>query len=449
MTIQLPAKAEANPTKAFFVRMITRDISLADCILDLIDNSVDAAWQREGAKPNIFSNTTDLSAFRVEITASASKFEIRDNCGGITLDNAARYAFTFGRSDRMEHDRYSIGVYGIGMKRAVFKLGSSIEIKSTYSLTARKQEAFRVPINVPKWLTAKTWDFDLEADTALPQPGLQITVSQLHESSSRDFGNPAFILELGRAIARDYALHLHRGFTIVLNGKKIKGWEIELRQSKAFLPLRDNYKDEATGVRVDIVAGMAVPPPESSEPDDVKDRDSRSGWYVICNGRIVVAADKTHVTGWGTSGWPKWHPQYEGFIGLIFFTSEDANALPLTTTKRSVDSSSALYQSAVPKMRDISKEWIAYTNARKQMIKQAETFEEAAKPVSLYKIAKSAFVSFPNLVGKVKTKPANISYPVDKARATKLADALGDINMTLRDVGLRSFEYTYSELVGK
>jgi hypothetical protein len=65
MTIQLPTKAEANPTKAFFVRMITRDISLADCILDLIDNSVDAAWQREGAKPNIFSNTTDLSAFRV------------------------------------------------------------------------------------------------------------------------------------------------------------------------------------------------------------------------------------------------------------------------------------------------------------------------------------------------------------------------------------------------
>jgi hypothetical protein len=50
LTMQLPGKAEANPTKAFFVRMITRDISLADCILDLIDNSVDAAWQLKGAK---------------------------------------------------------------------------------------------------------------------------------------------------------------------------------------------------------------------------------------------------------------------------------------------------------------------------------------------------------------------------------------------------------------
>jgi hypothetical protein len=36
-------KAGANPTKAFFVTMITRDITLEDCILDLIDNSVDGA----------------------------------------------------------------------------------------------------------------------------------------------------------------------------------------------------------------------------------------------------------------------------------------------------------------------------------------------------------------------------------------------------------------------
>lgn len=44
--MQLPGKAAANPTKAFFVRMITRDISLADCILDLIDNNHDEAKRR-------------------------------------------------------------------------------------------------------------------------------------------------------------------------------------------------------------------------------------------------------------------------------------------------------------------------------------------------------------------------------------------------------------------
>ncbi len=450
--MDLPAKAEANPTKAFFVRMITRDISLADCILDLIDNSVDAAWQLKGSKPNVFSNATSLSEFRIEISASALKFSVKDNCGGITLDNAAKYAFTFGRTDQMEHEAYSIGVYGIGMKRAVFKLGSTIQIKSTYRIETRgksKNESFRVPIDVPKWLTAKTWDFDLEADPGLSTPGLEISVSRLSESTSRAFGNPEFLRELRRIIGRDYALHLHRGLQIVLNGEAIKGWEIELRQSKSFVPLRDAYKDAATGVGVEIVAGMAAPPPESSEPEDVKDRDSRSGWYVICNGRIVVAGDKTSVVGWGTTGWPKWHPQYEGFIGLIFFTSENAQALPLTTTKRSVDSSSALYQSAMPRMREISKDWIAYTNVRKQMTEKAKALEDAAKPVAIYKIAKASSVTFPKLVGKLKVKPANITYPVERSRAEKLADALGDINMTYREIGLRSFEHTYLELVGK
>ena len=32
---------KAGPTKAFFVRMLTRDIELADAILDLLDNCVD------------------------------------------------------------------------------------------------------------------------------------------------------------------------------------------------------------------------------------------------------------------------------------------------------------------------------------------------------------------------------------------------------------------------
>lgn len=450
--MQLPGKAAANPTKAFFVRMITRDISLADCILDLIDNSVDAAWQIKGAKPNVFSNTTDLSDFHIEIAASGLKFSMRDNCGGITLDNAAQYAFTFGRDDQMEHDAYSIGVYGIGMKRALFKLGSSIQIRSTYGVTIKgktKHESFRVPIDVTKWLAAKTWDFDLEADQNLPEPGLEISVGKLSESTSRAFGSPEFLLELRRVIARDYALHLHRGLKISLNGDAIKGWNIELRQSKDFQPLRDGFKDKESGVAVEIVAGMAAPPPESSEPEDVKDRDSRSGWYVVCNGRIVVAGDKSTVAGWGTAGWPKWHPQYEGFIGLIFFTSENAQALPLTTTKRSVDSSSALYQRSMPKMREISKEWIAYTNQRKQFGEKARGLEEAAKPVVLYKIAKNAQVSFPKLVGRLQIKPANISYPVEKKRAEKLADALGDINMSYRDVGLRSFEYAYTEFVGK
>ena len=34
---------EGNPTKTFFIDMITRDISIKDAIIDLLDNSIDGA----------------------------------------------------------------------------------------------------------------------------------------------------------------------------------------------------------------------------------------------------------------------------------------------------------------------------------------------------------------------------------------------------------------------
>ena len=64
-------KAGANPTKAFFVSMITRDITLEDCILDLIDNSVDGAWRSEGSRPMGLADGADLSKYQIQNPSSA------------------------------------------------------------------------------------------------------------------------------------------------------------------------------------------------------------------------------------------------------------------------------------------------------------------------------------------------------------------------------------------
>ncbi len=372
-----PRKASANPTKAFFVRMITRDISLEDCILDLIDNSIDGAWQLEGARPMSLSSKANLAKYKIVLEVAADRFKISDNCGGITLDEAAEYAFTFGRKDSDPHEKYSIGVYGIGMKRAVFKMGTSIRVRSTYPGKNGKSESFAVPIDVLKWLDddeKSSWDFDIEPDKALAAPGVEIDVTHLTEGTSISFGDPGFIQKLRRTISRDYAIHLHNGLKIFLNGNLIEGWAIEMRTGQKFAPMRIEYKDKTSDgtVNVEILAGMAAPPPESIEPDEGDEKESRSGWYVVCNGRIVLAADKSSISGWATDQWPKWHPQYEGFLGFVFFSSESAKLLPLTTTKRSVDSSSSVYRRAMPRMREVSKEWIGYTNVRKQTIEDSK-----------------------------------------------------------------------------
>ena len=448
-------KASAYPTKEFFVRMITRDISLEDCILDLLDNSIDGAWRSVGSKPIGLAADADLSKFEIQITATPKQFCIEDNCGGMTLDDAVNHAFSFGRRQEDMPDDYSIGVYGIGMKRAVFKLGNDIRIRSTYVTKEGKPESFAVPIHVDKWLIddAPPWDFDIEPDAELLEPGVKIEVDHLTNGAATSFDSQAFIQNLGRIIARDYTLHINRGLTIVLNGKEIVGWQIELRQSADFAPMRLEYTDKVDDedVSVEILAGMAAPPPESAEPDEEDDGEKRFGWYVICNGRIVLAADRTTISGWGTDEWPQWHRQYSGFIGLVLFTAADAAALPLTTTKRSVDTSSEIYRRARPRMREATRQWIDYTNARKQSLEAAKAVEATAHAVSIYQVPKQPAVRLPSLARtQTPSEPrANVHYSVPLQKLRQLAKELGSINMAYKDVGLKSFEYTFNDLVGK
>ena len=446
------SKAAANPTKAFFVRMITRDITLEDCIFDLIDNSIDGAWEQAGGPPMSLGDETDLSHYKISIRIHDDQFEISDNCGGITLDDAAEYAFTFGRKEDAHAENFSIGVYGIGMKRAVFKLGSEVEIRSTFQEDDGPM-SFRVPITVDEWLASgdENWDFDIDEAENLDHTGVHITVNRLTEAARRFFSSPRFIRNLRRAIARDYALHLHRGLVIEVQGEPVSGWVIELRQGGHFSPMRAQFTEDIEGelVHIEVLAGMGAPPPDSSEPtNDFDDGENRSGWYLVCNGRIVLAADKTSISGWGTEGWPQWHPQYTGFIGIILFSSRRANLLPLTTTKRSVDETSAIYRQFRPKMREAAKAWISYTNTRKQIREEAIVREEGAKAVPIFEVELRQKVELPEIVPKPRIPEANVLYSVPRPRLRSLASAFGRINMAYKEVGLRSFEYAYNDLVG-
>src|SRR4051812_40964415 len=108
-------KAKVSPTKAFFVYMLTRDISLSDAILDLVDNSLDGVL-RDGAP------TPDYTRYSVELDITAESFQITDNAGGIPRDVARESAFRMGREilDTRDDNKETIGMYGVGLKRAIF-----------------------------------------------------------------------------------------------------------------------------------------------------------------------------------------------------------------------------------------------------------------------------------------------------------------------------------------
>ena len=94
-------KVVAEPTKDFFIHMLTRDIGLSRSILDLVDNCVDGALRVRGD-----DRFDDL---HVALQVGVDRFSIKDNCGGIPLDVARKYAFRFGRPREAEPIKHSIG----------------------------------------------------------------------------------------------------------------------------------------------------------------------------------------------------------------------------------------------------------------------------------------------------------------------------------------------------
>ncbi len=123
-------EANAHPKKRFFIEMFTRDIPLLDCVLDLIDNCFDGLARTGRLKlhmvsDDIFgkkSSAAPRKAVRphVRVEFDRSHFRISDNCGGIDYEDALEDVFNFGHSTKRSAEY--LGVYGIGMKRALFKM---------------------------------------------------------------------------------------------------------------------------------------------------------------------------------------------------------------------------------------------------------------------------------------------------------------------------------------
>ena len=152
---------DVSPTRTLFVEMLTRDIRLDRAVLDLVDNSID------GAKRLRPGDDTDLTGLEIRVSIDGNSFGIIDNCGGIGIDVAKHYAFRFGRAKGMTPTPGSVGQFGVGMKRALFKFGHAFEVRSTTT-----KDKFHLNVNVDAWeQDSGPWRFIFESmETGLDVP---------------------------------------------------------------------------------------------------------------------------------------------------------------------------------------------------------------------------------------------------------------------------------------
>lgn len=391
--------ANAYPRKHFFLEMFTRDISLEDCVLDLIDNSIDGLIRSRGiditssllAGGALSTRSRSGSLPRIDVSYSDKEFKIEDTCGGIKRKDALGDVFNFGHAAGDVGG--ALGVYGIGLKRAIFKIGNHFEMESKTA-----NDGFSVDLDVKKWSenddSLEDWRIPLAFTGGAPseaKAGTKIRITSLRPEVAMRVNDGVLAQRLHSTIAQTYGLFLNRYLEVTLNGKLIEPFEIPIGSSDQVQAAHDEFEDG--DVKVKLFASLAARDTRGQWPAEP------AGWYALCNGRVVVAADKTDLTGWGVLGSPVWHAgKYRGFVGVVFFESSNALSLPWTTAKRGLNRESPVYQNARNRMKGVAKPILGFLDKMYSQDPPEDLFgrhiADQVKSTSLSAVAASAPTAF-------------------------------------------------------
>ena len=428
---------DATPTKRLFIKILTRDISVKACILDLIDNSVDAYIRNE---------ITDRREIRLNI--SKDEFEILDNCGGIEYNFLKNTVFRFGAD--IKRDKPTLGIYGIGMKRAILKMGKKILMETDDGKSFSK-----ISLDVNEWNNSDNWEIPFEHfENSRLSSGeksyTKIVVTDLYDNIKDKFNLTSFISSIEEAIHITYAFFITEHIDFYLNNDiKIPPFVIKARSDELYKPSK--YQGLFEDVDFEIIC--FIDPKEGRTTKELGKR----GWNIFFNKRLILAEDTTGITGWsGAPDLPKYHPIYNAFRGTVFISSKDPSKLPLNTSKTGLDTETSIYDYIRNKMIKTSRPLIDYLsrkyNEEKDTLDEIEekvVAEEESKTVEKEESVEANYVPLDEIeVGsefkapeeqKPKIKMSNIYYKrpeklVKKVKQNLKADSL-------KEVGEKTFDY--------
>jgi len=362
---------------------------------------------------------------------------IQDNCGGIDLEYARTEAFNFGHSEG--HTPENLGVYGVGLKRAVFKIGRRFTIESK-----TMQGGFVCSVDVDDWLAKdgllEDWRFPLKETGPAPfasAAGTKIEITNLNDEVVHRINDPTFASELCRRIGRTFVFFLNQHVRIRVGGSDIPPFDIPIGKPKQGSATYERIDER--GVTVRLFVTLARPNAAGRyEPD-------AAGWYVVCNGRCVLTADKSDTSGWGVTAMPPFHPQYNPFLGFVFFDSEDPYKLPWTTTKHSLNRESTIYQLVKGRMTTSAQPVLAFIRRKYKLDSDGISAEaEASKDVASATFKDLSVRQSVFRASVVKAKPkttVKIQYDAEITDVDKIRKHLGRSALAAWAIGKHTFDY--------
>jgi hypothetical protein len=305
------APLDATPEKRSFWSIIS-DYDLKTGICELIDNAIDI-W-------TIGHRSTILN-IDIQMDIDRQLLSITDNAGGVKRE-VLRLLVAPGGSKNAPEDA-TIGVFGVGSKRAVIALGEVVSMRTHH----RTDQSYQIDIT-NDWLQSPTWDLGVYQIPAIAPSTTSVELSALRRRLSAD--DP---IMLRRHLGEVYAKFLGNKCGILVNGVAVEPatfstWayppDYPPQKAEISLPSDGNHKLSAS-----ITGGL------------VRDRVPEAnnyGVYFYCNDRLIVKELRTRDVGYLVSteaGVP--HPD-ASLCRVIVELNGSAILMPWTSNKTNINS---------------------------------------------------------------------------------------------------------------
>jgi hypothetical protein len=300
---------DAIPSKRLYLSIIA-DYDLKRSICELVDNGLDV-WARGGKTKEI--------TIKISLDKRQQIIKVEDNAGGLPKSELV-YIVGPGQTGTDPTDE-TIGMFGVGTKRAVVALAQDIKIRTRH----RGEETYQVEYD-DDWLQNESWELPLYEVDQITKGTTIVELQKLRIEVSDDA-----VDQLKDHLKAAYAKFLqNEQVRLEVNGERLQP---KFFENWAFPPKYSPRKytgtlntEDSYAVRIEAIAGLS----RESSP-----ASGEYGVYFYCNDRLIVRALKTIEVGFvrGLAGLP--HPKVS-LTRVLVFLNGDARAMPWNSSKSDI-----------------------------------------------------------------------------------------------------------------
>ncbi len=318
MVKDLVSKIDGTPSKRIY-RSIIADYGFETAICELIDNSIDA-WLHP-------RKTHDL---KISILADTEQQTIRisDNAGGVA-ETDLRKLISPGETS-VSGDGATIGIFGVGSKRAVVALSQQVQISTRF----RKSNSYRLEYD-DEWLSTEDWELPYHIlSNDINPSSTEILMSRLRFAISNDD-----VERLSDHLSSTYGELIEElGIFISLNGTRIEAHRFnQWSFSEGFEPKKYTRKITlpvgSQSIKFQITGGLRR---------DRAERAAEYGVYIYCNGRLIARALKSPEVGFikGHAGQPHF---VSSLVRVVLMFEGPSGSMPWNSSKTGINYNHPLF----------------------------------------------------------------------------------------------------------